>query len=78
MRSPFIIIIILLLAGSTTTRAQPAPSRPAPPDPASISTGTLKAETSWQLAVEPRLGLVVPTATLGPMVIVSFPLPPSA
>lgn len=67
MRSPF--IIILLLAGSTTTRAQPAPSRPAPPDPASISTGTLKAETSWQLAVEPRLGLVVPTSTLGPMVI---------
>lgn len=67
MRSPF--IIILLLATSTTTMAQPAPSRPASPDPASISTGPPTAETSWQLAVEPRLGLVVPTAKLGPMVI---------
>ena len=57
------------------TPAQPAPAQPAPvADPTRTATSVSAAATAepakaWRLAVEPRLGFIVPTAKLGPMVI---------
>ncbi len=65
------------------TPAQPAPAQPAPAQPAPVAdpnptasmstsvspTATPEPAKVWRFAVEPRLGFIVPTAKLGPMVI---------
>ncbi len=54
----------LLVAATTTARAD----NPSPPPPPAATT-TAAPAAAWQLGIAPRLGVVVPTSKLGPMMV---------